>query len=423
MINKMTTQTLTCPYCNASLGIKAGWSAGQRIVCPRCGDSFPLRLNDSFTDRPRPSQPVQTGNTAELPKKEEVPLPWRWSNRLIAGVVLSVMVLMAGGGLVFMLLTQEQRRGYDTSRPPRRPGKQRSVPEVEDVPRVINIAPDKLAALGYLPAGVNFLLAARVPELLASPLGMQVLHDPIWQGETSFRLENLPQWLGFRLQDIDHVVFAARVDDAVPPPFFVVVRTTKPYDEEKLRQHLKGTSVPSPSKKKLYSFRVPQQDIPLNAWFADAHTVVLALLADQLERLSSQPIADLRQLPEELRTLLKQRREPVAPVWVAGHSRDWRKTWAALFLNRMKKQELEKLASLRTFGIFLVPTLREETQEESLIVKGAFACKDESGARKLDEYLRALRGPDDNFKTTLDGPWLTLQLQTNSDFLARILKR
>jgi hypothetical protein len=419
----MTTETLTCPYCNASLGIQAGWSAGQRIVCPRCGDSFPLRLNDSFTDRPRPPQPAETGITSELPSKEEVPLPSRWSNRLIGCGVLCVMLFMAGGGLVFMLMTQEQRRAYDTSRPPRRPGKQRSVPEVEEVPRVASVAPDKLAALGYLPARVNFLVAARVPELLASPLGMQVLHNPIQQGESSFRLENLPKWLGFRLEDIDHVVFAARIDDTVPPPFFVVFRTTAPYDDDQLRQRLKGTHVPSPSKKTLYAFRVPQQDIPLNAWFADAHTVVLALLADQLEALPSQPTTDLRQLSEELRTVLKQRREPVAPVWIAGHSPDWRKSWAAVIPNRMKKEELEKVASLRTFGIFFVPSLREEAQEEFLIVKGTFACKDESGARKLEEYIHARRGPDADLKTALDGPWLTLQFQTNADFLARILKR
>ncbi|HEY7327381.1 MAG TPA: hypothetical protein VH592_07075 [Gemmataceae bacterium] len=419
----MTTETLTCPYCNAAISIQAGCSAGQRIVCPRCGDSFPLRSNDSFTDRPRPSQPAQTGISAELPNKEEVPLPSRWSNRLIGCGVVCVMLFMAGGGLVFMLMTQEQRRAYDTSRPPRRPGKQRSVPEVEEVPRVVSVAPDKLAALGYVPARVNFLFAARVPELLASPLGMQVLHNPIQQGESSFRLENLPKWLGLRLEDIDHVVFAAQIDDTVPPPFFLVLRTTGPYDEEQLRQHVKGTRVPSPSKKTIYAFRVPQQDIPLNAWFADAHTVVLALLANQLEPLPNQPSADLHQLSGELRTILKQRRESVAPVWIAGHSPDWRKSWAAVILNRMKKEDLEKVASLRTFGVFFVPTRREETQEEFLIVKGALACKDESGARKIDEYFRALRRPDADLKTVLDGPWLTLQFQTSPDFLARILKR
>jgi hypothetical protein len=144
--------------------------------------------------------------------------------------------------------------------------------------------------------------------------------------------------------------------------------------------------------------------------------VVLSLFTDQLERLPSQPVEDLQQFPDELRTVLKQRREPVAPAWIAGHSRDWSKTWAVLFLNRMKKEDAGKLVSLRTFGVWLVP-------DDSLIIKGVFACKNESGARGLEEYLRSLRGPDDDFKTALDGPWLTLQFQAGADFLARVLKR
>jgi hypothetical protein len=407
--------TLTCPYCNASLGIQAGWSAGQRIVCPRCGDSFPLRFSDSFTDRQPASLPTETGITTNAPAPE-VSLPSRWSNRLVAGIVLGVMFLMAGGSLIFMLMTQEQRRAYDTNRPPRRPGKQRGVPLEDNVPpSVASVAPDKLAALGYLPSAVNFLFAARIPELLASPLGTNVLTTPIKLGETQFRLESLLAWLGLHLDEVDHLVFAARIDDAVPPPFYIVYRTNQPYDEEKLRQRLKGTHVPSSSRKTLYAFRIPQQDIQLNAWFADQRTVVLSLFADQLESLPSQPVEDLQQLPDELRTVLTQRREPVAPVWIAGHSRDWNKTWAALFLNRMKKEDAGKLASLRTFGIWIVP-------DDSLTIKGVFACKEEAGARGLEEYFRSLRGPDADFKTALDGIWLTLQFHTGPDFLTRMLK-
>jgi len=315
-----------------------------------------------------------------------------------------------------MLMTQQQRRAYDTNRPPRRPGKQRAVPEEDIVPPVANVPPDKLAALGYLPSSVNFLFAARIPELLASPLGTQVLAAPIQLGEAQFRLENLPGWLGFRIEEIDHFVFAARIDESVPPPFYIAFRTVEPCGEEKLRQRLKGTRTPSPSRKRLYAFHVPQQDIQLNAWLAGDRTVVLSLVADQLERLSSQPVEDLQQLSQELRTVLKQRREPVAPVWIAGHSGDWSKTWAALVLNRFKKEDLARIKSLRTFGVWLIP-------EESLAIKGVFACKDEPGARGLADYFRSLGGPDANLKTALDGSWLTLQFQAGPDFLARLLRR
>lgn len=425
----MSAETLTCPYCNAAFAVQAGWSPGQRIICPRCGDSFPLRFEDSFTDRPRPTPPAATAITTGA-EPSRVSLPSRWSNRLIGGVVVVVMLLMAGGGLAFMLMTQEQRRAYDTSRPPRRPGKQRGVPEEDNVPIVASVAPDKLAALGYLPSGVNFLLAVRIPEILASPAGAQVMRDPIKLGETQFRLENLPKRLGFNLDAIDHLVFAARIDNTVPPPFYVVLRTTEPYSEEQLRQRLKGTSIASPSKKTLFSFHFPRPDIPLHAWCVDEHTVVLALFADQLEQLPSRPVEDLRQLPEELRTVLKVRREPAAPAWIAGHSaRAWSKTSAAMFLVRMKKEDSEKLASLRTFGIFLVPMPRarppaeQENEKEELIVKGVFACEDAVGARGLEEHFRARGGADADLKTALDGRWLTLQFRTNADFLAGALRR
>ncbi|HTU93532.1 MAG TPA: hypothetical protein VMF69_25860 [Gemmataceae bacterium] len=418
----MTTETLTCPYCNAAIGVSAGLSAGQRILCPRCGDTFPLRPADAFTGQPTTPAATETAitnkpaATASIAPPPELSLRSRRSPGLVAALAVGVMLLMAGGALIFMLRTQAQRRGYDTSRPPRRPGRQRGVPEPDLPPVVASVAPDKLAALGYLPSDVNFLFAVRVPELLASPAGVRMARDPIKLGNKNYRLEELAAWLGFRLEDIDHLVFAARIDDALLPPFYLVFRTAQPYDEEQMRQRLKATRLASPGKKTLYAFHPPRPDIQLHAWFADERTVVLALFANQLEGLPRQPVDNLQQLSDEVRTVLTRRREPVAPVWIVGHSRDWSKTPAAMFLSGMKKEDQAKLAALRTFGIWLVP-------EDSLLVKGVFACKDEAGARGLEGYFRSLLGADGNFKTALDGPWLIVQFPTRPDFLSRVLKR
>ena len=413
----MTTETLTCPYCNAAIGVQAGLSAGQRIVCPRCGDSFPLRPRDAFTSEPVPARPMETAIT-DRPQVSGAPplVQARRSDRLVAGLVVAVMLLMAGVGLGFMLWTQPERRAHDTSRPPRRPGKQLGVPEPE-TPLVASIAPEKLPALGYLPSGVNFLLAARIPELLATPVGAQVLRDPLKVGDWNYRLDSMPGWLGLRLEDIDHFVFAARIDDSLIPPFYLVFRTTQPYDVEAMRQRLKAVGAPSGSKKKLYSFRSPKSAVPLYAWFADEQTIILALLKEQLEAIPSQPATDVERLPEEVRRVLTERREPVAPAWIVGHSRDWSKTTVGKFLGHMKKEDREKLAPLRTFGLWLVP-------EQSLVVKGVFELKDAASAHGLEDYFHKLYGDGDpaSFKTALDGPWLTLQWRTGPDFLSRLTK-
>jgi hypothetical protein len=415
----MTIDTLTCPYCNAAIGAQTGLTVGQRITCPRCGDAFPFRPLDSFTGQP--SSRSEFGVLSSEKESSELSTPNSElrtgkprSNRLIAGVVLGVMFLMAGVGLAFMLMTQDVRRAHDTSRPPRRPGRQRGVPEPDNP--LVAVAPDKLAALGYVPSGVNFLAGIRIPELLASPLGVQVLRDPIKLGGSEYRLENLPAWVGLRLEDIDHLVFAAKVDDELIPPFYLVLRTNRRCDGESLRQQLQGASVPSPSKKKIFSFHPQHKEFSMHLWSADEYTLVLALLPGQLESLPSKPVEDLRQLPDEVRSVLQTRREPSAPIWVAGHSRDWSETKAVKFLNRLKKEDLDKLSRLQTFGIWLVP-------EKSLGVCGVFACEDAAAARGLEAYFRSLGDGDPTFKTALDGPWLTLQFQTEPDFLAHWLKR
>jgi hypothetical protein len=417
----MTSESLTCPYCNASIAVTPGLSAGQRIVCPRCGDTFPLRPADSFIAQ-QPSPTTETAIT-DRPIATSSPafsvldpgLRSRRSLGWMAALVVGFMLLMAGGGLTFMLMTQQQRRAYDTSRPPRRPGKQRGVPEPDNPVVVASIAPDKLAALRYLPSGVNLLLAARIPELQANPIGVKILRDPLKFGDTEYRLQDLPEWVGLRLEDIDHLVFAASID-VLPPSLYLVCRTIQPYDEEQLRQRLKASKVPGGGKNKVYKFRLPRKDISPTVCFADDRTLIVALFEDKPLSLLAQPAEDLQRLPDAVRTMLQERREPVSPVWIAGHSADWTKTIVGNFLGGRKKDDLERLASLRTFAVWLVP-------DKSLEVKASVQAKDAMAAQRLDDYFRTLHGPDPQFKTALDGPWLTMQLQTEPDFLSRLLKR
>src|SRR6516165_5552178 len=145
----MTTAAPTCPYCNAAITVQPGMKTGQRMACPRCGDSFALPPLDGIMDRPNPTSSANTAITNTAPPTLP-PTPSsvtaRRPNHIVAALVLGTMLVMAGGGLTFMLYTQSVRRGHDTNRPPRRPGRQPGVPEPKLAPSV-SVSPDKLAAL------------------------------------------------------------------------------------------------------------------------------------------------------------------------------------------------------------------------------------------------------------------------------------
>jgi hypothetical protein len=416
----MNTDRLTCPYCNASISVPPGVAAGGRLDCPRCGDSFALRPTDALTHQPQLSSElnvaVREAITSNRPPSPSLALPSRRSNGMLAALAVGVMLLMAGIGLAFMLRTQAQRRAQDTVRPARRPFKQLGVPESSNLPVVESVAPDRLEALGYLPSDVNFLVAARVPELAATSIGSQILGEPLKIGGAEHRLSDFPEWVGFSLEDIDHVVLGARIQNDLLPPFYLVIRTVHSYDAEQVRQRLKGTRVASAAKKKLFTFRPLKRDLPMHVWFADDRTVVIALLAQQLEDLAAQPVPELQQFSPELRFVLRERREPVAPMWIAGHSRDWSKTSAAKLTTKIKNEDWLKLSSLQTFGVWIIP-------DKSVAVKGVFACKNEAGAKGLDAYFQSLPGPEANFKSARDDVWLIVQFQTGPNFLTRLLKR
>ena len=99
---------LSCPYCNSPAAVPVGAHPGQRIPCPRCGESFPYHGGtDDYSTAPSP--PI-----AEPPP---VPTPQRFSNTGIALAVLGVMVLMGLLGLLYALKTEAIRRSYDLHLP------------------------------------------------------------------------------------------------------------------------------------------------------------------------------------------------------------------------------------------------------------------------------------------------------------------
>jgi hypothetical protein len=340
----------------------------------------------------------------------------RRGNRTTAVFVLANMALVAAAGLALALRTQPERRAHDAGLPRgRRPSRAQPEPPLQGVHAPAEaVAPDRLAALGYLAPDTSVVAGIHVAGLLADDTGKRLLNDPIKVGSSEFRLGGLEGWTGLRPDEIDHVVLGVKADDALPPRLNVVVRTRLPYDAAKAIAALKARRAGG-GKKELYRFEGPG-GVPLVLWCADERTLVVGLLANHLEAVPLRPRDDLGALVPELRPILRERMRPAGPVWAAGHARDWANTAAAPLLERLSKDDRARVRSVQTFGVWLQPG-REVT------VNAVCRCADATAARALDQYVQSRWGKAANLKAVADEDWLTVQLRTDAAAVAKALAR
>jgi hypothetical protein len=411
----MNDEPLTCPYCNAAVPLRPGTAVGERVVCPRCGDTFTVRPGSAAITEAH----AVTGVTAAPPvlqRATDVQAPARRSNRLVAFLVLGVMVVMATAGLTFALLTQKDRRAHDSGLT-RRPKRSPVAEEPPDNPALSAVPPDRLAALGYLPVGTSLIAAARIPELAATPTGQELLESRIGSGGAEVLLSELAQLGGLKLDQVDHLALGIKLDAAFPPPSVLVIRTLAPYDSAALARSLQARSAGGSARKRTYLFEFPGRSLPLVVWFADDRTLVVALLLSHLKAVPTSPYSDLSQLPEEVRSVLKERRDPGSPLWAVGHARDWSKTAARPLLARLKKQDSERLSAVRTFAAWL-------DLSNPITVKLDLQCDDGAAARSLEEsFVGPLRARAPSLQAARDGPWLTVQFQTDPEAVRQMLHR
>lgn len=399
----MNADPLTCPYCNARQTDLSGVRLGQRLSCARCGESF------TVTRLPEQLQlPAQTGETGEGGTSG-------WSkpiraNRVVAGIVLGMMMIMAGTGLTYALLTVQTRREHDKAIPrkPRRPWLVDRTVEPADEP----IAPGDLPALGYLPPSTGLVACIHLEELFASPTGKDVEARMLKVADGAFQLGQIKEWTGLALEEIEHIVLGVVVrigqEADLTPPTHLVVRTRKAYSSSRVRVALKASKAreqktPEGGKRTIYSGSVRM--LPVQIWLADERTVILGLFSD-LEQIPGKPREGLNQLPVELRQVMEKRLSPGVPAWVAGHSANWKKTWLPTLLSAFKENPLwSNLEQVNTFAVWLMPGNPAK-------VFGVFRCAEESVAKRIEQTDLRSRQKEfpDTFKFHRAGDWLELQL-------------
>src|SRR5260370_16317473 len=215
----MSAEPLTCPYCNAFVSLPPNAHDGQRVTCSRCGDAFPLRGRGTGIKVPGGVAPTQAAPGLHLAGTSLTPSA-RSRNRLVAGLAVTVMALMAASGLTWALLTQAQRRTNDYGEPVRH--KRPIFPEPTDAKASATVAPAKLEALAYLPPGTNIILGVDVRQLQQSKAGLKLLSDPLKVGRGEIALGKLFLWTGVEVEQLDHVVVGARTDGVELPRVVVV---------------------------------------------------------------------------------------------------------------------------------------------------------------------------------------------------------
>jgi hypothetical protein len=368
----MTVFLLPCPYCNTNVQPPAGVREGQRIVCPRCGESFVCRN--------LPEQLSANGASAAADPPPEPPRPTR-ANRIVGLTVLGLMAVMAAAGLTFAWLTVPQRRAHDF---PTTAG--------DDQPKVV--LPAELAGLGYLPPDTALVVAVDVAAALDDPAGREFL-DHFRPGDLLARgrddgagppsLPGLEQLLGLPPGDLDHVVLGLTLEGRELPGVTVVARTRHPLEgkKEQVRKALKAVGEPAlPRGKALDHVTIPKTQLPAFLWFADPSTFVVSLSRTDLDALPARPAEGMARLTPALREIIKTRVNSAAPqVWAAGHVGDWADTTAGgLLLGFLAKADRQVLEKVRDFGGWL-------RFDPGLTLGADFGCAGAADARALEERL------------------------------------
>ncbi len=347
----MTADTIACPYCNSLL--PRPQTSGPRLTCPRCGESFPYSGGEAAPADASPAIPVQA-----QPKGR--------ANRRLAFAVLGGMGLMALLSLTYALATVEWRRRNDPKELPSAPVETRPVP------------PADWAALAYLPPDCNLVLGLNVAGAQRTVAGQAFLAKP-QLGNTGVSLDVVERAIGLKRDELDHVVFAFRLDDW---RMVLVARTRRPYDKDAVRKALNCNRHTEAAGRTLYHFTLERLKAPAVLWSPDDQTLVVGLLPKDVAAIPNAPTAG-SQLPSPLRELLRQETAAADVFWTAGHVN--KLDGAQALLEKLLGEDAgAAAAAIRTFVVHV-------SLDGELRLGGAALCLDDDGAAALRKALAKLK--------------------------------
>lgn len=386
------TATVHCPFCNAAVSL-AALPPSLRVACPRCGESFPVKATDADGSR------IPTASLNGQPPPPAVVPPPAQSVRVYAliGVALAAIVVVVGW--------------YAFLRKPDMP----PIDPTQATKPTVTVPPPALAALSYLPADTNVVIAAQPGPLLAFAERTQT--DPkqvLAQAGLPDRLLAVLDRLGVRPEQIDHVVVSlCGAASDVFPRFVVVLELNAPLpDRGAFLKQLKAVQMTVASGATRYKADV---GLPRTTEMAnpDPKTYLFATEGKDLDagpkpRGAAHLSAGVRESMGQL--------SPSSCVWVATDAANWSERPAVQgFAAFVQRPDLPaRLTSVRAvaLGTSLEPQLKLTT---------AIRWPDEIAAKQFqDQTANALA--DKPVQIGGDGPWVTIEATPDKDVWGGVLQ-
>jgi hypothetical protein len=287
-----------------------------------------------------------------------------WSNRSVALFILSIMGVMAAIGLAFAWYTTESRRHRDhlgdSAGPTLAPN--------------IATAPAQLAALGYLPPGMDVIAGVHIAELMAQPKNQAILLR-------LFDDRRLHELCGLRLGDLDHVAFGLKMEENDLLHLLLIIRTLRPYSAGKVGRALHVSGRIKDSDK--IAYYISPEQFPLGAvlWFADERTLVLSLSPNDLGDAPAQPNPRVDRFSAYIHECLHRRMGEGTQAWVAGTASHWESLFELIGFLGLMPFDKSVLSPVRAFWG------RLDCTRNWIDGQLEIQCADAASAQKLDEQL------------------------------------
>jgi len=388
------TATVHCPFCNAAVPLTA-LPPSHRVACPRCGESFPVKVADA--DGPR--IPIESLNgTAPTRLLTEHGSPPRSVGAFaLMGVALAALVVVVGW---YLFLRKSDGPSGDST--------QATKPTV-------TVPPTALAALSYLPADANVVIVAQPGPLLAFAERTQA--DPkqtLAQAGLPDRILAALDRLGVRPEQIDHVAVSLSVTPTdVLPRVFVVLQLNAPLpDRGTFLKQLKAVQMTVASGATRYKTDV---GLPITTEMANPDPKTYLFATDGKDLDAGPKARGAAHLPAGLRESMGHL-SPSSCVWVATDAANWsdRPALQAIAALLQRPDVPARLASVRAIalGTSLEPQPKLTT---------AIRWPDADAAKRFqDQTANALAGKP--VQLGGDGPWVTIEGSPEKDVWGGLLQ-